>query len=167
MNHTPILTSFLLFALLAGCVQTPTSDPFATPNDSPDQTWLYTGDLHIAMSQATRFKLSDQNPASRNNTILDTTDKAILADLKTHIVFIATNATAMCACSGDYTFEWFNDNTLLAQVTLHHFQHMRWIQHWDGDVELTPASAEWLKHFMPIKNKKNSSDQHDIDTIPP
>lgn len=144
----------LCHAIVTGC-STPDIDPFGGNDIESIPKWRYQGDLHAVMSEATRFRLSFGSPGRTfDPPLVDTTDKTILSDLKTHIVFNETNPMASCACSGDYTFEWFRGNELLAQVTLHvggNEMHMRWGNRWAGDTWLTSDSERWLCRYMMLE----------------
>jgi hypothetical protein len=104
------------------------------------------------MAKATRFRLSFGFPdCTFSPPIFETTDSATISDLKEHIVFKKTNPVAVCMCLGQYTFEWFRGDHLLAQASLHGSDRMRWKDHWDGDVCLTSDSELWLCQFMLLK----------------
>jgi hypothetical protein len=150
MKHPIIVLIFLGLAAITGCKTPDLDDPFGNTHTlSSCSKWRYNGDLHAVMGEATQFRLLIGFPGRTFKTpLVDTTDPTILADLKKHIVFNKTNPVAMCACLGDYTFEWFRDNTLLAQVTLHDGTVMRWRDHWDGDAWLAPGSDLWLCRFV-------------------
>jgi hypothetical protein len=142
----------LFHAAVTGC-STPDVDPFGGGGNLESiPKWRYQGDLHGAMSAATRLRLSIGSPGRTfEPPLVDTTDPTVLADMEKHIVFNKTNPMATCACLGSYTFEWLRGNELLAQVTLHvgsTEMHMRWGNRWEGDAWLTSDSELWLSRYM-------------------
>ena len=148
MNKQITVSLILGLTIITGCT-TPVIDPFGSTDTAPVSEWRYSGDLHAVMAEATRFRLSIGFPDCTFRTpILETTNLATISDLKEHIVFKKTNPIAVCCCLGQYTFEWFRGEHLLAQVSLHGSDRMRWNGHWDGDVSLTSDSELWLCRFM-------------------
>lgn len=52
-----------------------------------------------------------------------------------------------CYCLGDQTLEFYHHQQLIAVVSVHHGDHLRW-EGWPGDARLTAASARWLTEWL-------------------
>lgn len=53
-----------------------------------------------------------------------------------------------CMCSGDPRIEFYRGETMLAVLSVHHGDRVRWNEQWRVDGELTPASRVWIRGWL-------------------
>jgi hypothetical protein len=87
-----------------------------------------------------------------------TKDKGEIKDFLAKISFEPSIIGAVCACCGDMTFEFYDNDKLLNTCSFHHGSSMRF-PYSLGDCELTPRSQELLRTWLyeRIEKKKNSA----------
>lgn len=53
-----------------------------------------------------------------------------------------------CKCEGDYLFDFYSGEKVLATISYHHSTHLRWPAGWKGDAYLTEESRDWLANWL-------------------
>ncbi|GEM_PF-3821922 len=77
-------------------------------------------------------------------------------DLIAHLNVTETGSS--CRCCGDYTFEFYEGRKRVASISLHHWDHMRWVEgKRNGDAALDEKSLSYLKDLMQSHGVKDIS----------
>jgi len=95
-----------------------------------------------------RFKDDGYFETQKETILFETTDKNVINSLADQLS-IGFNVVGMrCACLGDMTFDFYNDQKPLVSLCLHHGKSIRIKgDHW-GDKPLTPQSQTQLKAWL-------------------
>lgn len=88
-----------------------------------------------------------REPASET-VLAETTDPADLRSLLAAIEIDPDSSGFACMCCGDPTIELYSGEQLLLSLGYHHGRSLRWVDGWEGDGQLTEASATKLAVWM-------------------
>lgn len=126
------------------------TDEFAAAN--PQCTVVTTANelIQAAMSGATRVRIrtgclvwGHWRPADEN-TLLELTDPAEIADFTSHIVLDETEGSFESMGCTSHTFEFYRGDELIYELSFsENFMYLKSLD-WFGDISLSRASAEWI-----------------------
>ena len=147
---------------------------FAGCRPDPKEDWTVL--LHTSLAGASRLRVRSGGTCHSNpneeTTLLDIRDTDAVAKLidgiavdQPKIAFCGT-IVFCCMCCGNPTLEFYRDDKLIAALSLHHGQSLRWPSgKWTGDGHLTPASAEFLINWLNERGVTGPKQEREKDLI--
>lgn len=128
-------------------------DAFVKANPEADIKWSMNAELATVLKGATRLQVRTGGPYrredKRSKTIHDTTDKEVIQKIASHMLVEESNSGGHCMCAGDPTFKFYAGNEILAMISFHHGQSIRWSGDcWPGDGVLESVSSGFLADWL-------------------
>jgi hypothetical protein len=101
-----------------------------------------------AVQQATRLRIRSGGTCHRDRaaekTLFELPDAVAIRDFANLIQIDEEGSGFHCLCCGDPSFEFYQEDRLIATLGFHHGRSLRWPGHWPGDGLLTPECGERL-----------------------
>lgn len=121
-----------------------------------------TATLHEALQGVTRLRIRSGGTCHRDigkeKTLVDVRDAEIVGDLIRRIKVNTDNRIFFCSCCGNPTFEFYQDDKLIAALGAHHGKSLRWLgRKWQGDGVLTKDSADFLVKWLAVYGVKDEA----------
>ncbi len=131
--------SLLIAILIIGCESKPKED-WTTP-------------LHEALRSANRLLVRSGGTCHRQPDqeiiLLDLRDAGQVNEIIQAIQIDPEKSGSACACCGNPTLEFYQDETLILSLSFHHSKSLRWPGgKWSGDGALTRQSADVLIKWL-------------------
>ena len=104
--------------------------------------------LDTLFASVTRIRLLDNRISANTEPLLELSDAPAIATLHRHLAIVEhenEDSFFHCMCMGDETLELYNGSDLIATISLHHGESIRWDE-WDWDAELVDGQGllVWL-----------------------
>ena len=143
------MPKFLTLAVATCAVSCANCESARRPSE---QAASWEADLHRALGSTTRMRVRTGGTCHRHidaeETLFETIDPTLIGKVVTEIRLDDQGSGFHCLCCGGPTFEFYKGDALVAMIGFHHGRSLRWSEGWSADALLTPASAEFLLHFL-------------------